>query len=247
MKHTNDHLISKNVKIALYGDSGVGKTALAKRWGSDCFHETYQTTLGADFESKRIASADLGLAINLQIWDIDGQTQFESMLPFYLNETKWVVLVFSVTDSNSFHNLVNYFALAHKHVNLNAKYVILANKSDLEDARQVTIEEAHDFAKLHKAIYIETSAKNGQGLQKLEKKILEVTAHIRKKGAGVKAPEGSLSMFGAHCKNEGFDEGKAACSQPEALSVTHSQKMFADGTKVLAETVDDNLGTSFMH
>jgi small GTP-binding protein len=240
MENNKDRLISKNIKIALYGDSGVGKTAVALRWGTDTFHETYQATLGADFESKTIVNADLGLSLDLQIWDIDGQEKFATMLPFYFHETQWVVLVFSVTDRNSFDNLPNYFSNARRHADPNAQYVILANKIDLESARQVDFAEAKAFSRAQHAIYIETSAKNSTGLHKLEQKILKFTAHPRLKTEGVRAPDPSLSVFGGKCKQEGFGEEKITCARPDAIAVVRSAGLFVSAAKTPTSTAVSN-------
>ncbi|MBP6918641.1 MAG: GTP-binding protein [Legionellaceae bacterium] len=220
---TKEIHIEQNVKIAFYGDSGVGKTTLAMRWGSDTLHETYQASLGVDFESKTISDAELGLILDLQIWDIDGQKQFEFMMPFYLQETKWVVLVFSVTDRNSFNNLLHYFDIARANVHTKAHYFILANKTDLEAERQVSTAEAEMFAREQHTAYIETSAKTRMGLDQLEQTILRVVTHCRAKAEGVRATDIPQSFYGNHAKQEGAGATKTLRPRPETVTTLNRQ------------------------
>lgn len=236
MDNSKDRFISKNIKIALYGDSGVGKTAVALRWGTGVFDETYQSTLGADFESKTIVNADAKLSLNLQIWDIDGQKKFEGMLPLYFRDTKWVVLVFSVTDRRSFSNLPYYLENARYYADPSAVYVILANKIDLVSERQVSDAEARAFSAEQHTVYIETSVKDPSKLQWLDKEILRTESlSLNKKRARVLDP--SLSIFGGTGKQEGFEEEKAACARPE----TRSPRLFRSETKIPAATDKSNL------
>ncbi len=223
--------IEQNMKVAFYGDSGAGKTTLAMRWGSDTLHETYQASLGVDFESKTISDAELGLILDLQIWDIDGQKQFESMMPFYLRETKWVVLVFSVTDRNSFNNLLHYFDIARSNAHTQAYYFILANKTDLESERQVSTAEAEMFARAQNTRYIETSAKTRMGLDQLERTILRVVTHRRGKAEGVRATDIPQSFYGNHLKQKGVGETKTLSPRPETVTALQSPKLFVAGAK----------------
>lgn len=187
-------------KVILYGDRSVGKTALVQRWGSDSFPETFQSTLGVDFESKTISSKQLGISLGLEFWDIDGQNRFAHMMPFYLKDCDVVLLMFSVTDRASFNHLRDYYETAKKNSPEDAQYFLLGNKIDLKSGIQVSREEAAEFALANNLIYIETSANTGEGLDVLGQEML-ISTHNKNLSAAeelTRKRSSSFSMFAPH-------------------------------------------------
>lgn len=145
-------------KICLFGDSGVGKTAFIKRW----LHLNYppeaqSPTLGAGcFESDIYIE---GKQVHIQVWDTAGEEKYRSMVPIYIRGASGILLLFSLTDKNTFLNVSEWISAA----DTDTKPIILliGNKNDLVDNREVTYQQALDFATQRGLDYMETSAQTG--------------------------------------------------------------------------------------
>jgi len=161
--------VALEAKIVLLGDSGTGKTSLLQRYANDIFPDE-TTTVGAGFAHKRILMNDV--KIKLLIWDTAGQERFRSMAPMYYRGAAGAVLVFDITDLTSFHAVkgwikeLNEAALTDGDLR-NIVICIAGNKKDLEHSRQVAAKDAMAYANSIGASYIETSAKNNEGLHEL--------------------------------------------------------------------------------
>lgn len=124
------------VKLVIIGDSGVGKTNVLLRFRDDEFRLNYVATIGVDFKVKTI-NVD-GKKIKLQIWDTAGQDRFKNINQTYYKGAIGVVLVYSITDLNSFNNVKNWIKQIYEHTSPDIKKVLIGNKSDLEDERKVS-------------------------------------------------------------------------------------------------------------
>jgi Ras-related protein Rab-28 len=100
-------------EVILLGDGTVGKTSLAVRFTDDTFGLNYKQTIGLDFFSKKI---DLpGEAhVTLQVWDIGGQTIASKMLSNYIYGSHAVILVYDITNYQSFQNMQDWLAIVKK-------------------------------------------------------------------------------------------------------------------------------------
>lgn len=149
-----------SVKTVVVGDSGVGKTCFLTRFIRDYFDEGSQPTLGVEFMSKIVETSKR--RIELQLWDTAGQELFRSVTRGYYRGSAVAFLVFDLTNHASFDSLERWLRDV-KEVALNdVVTVLVGNKNDLADTRQVTKEEAEGFANSHKMKYFETSAKTGE-------------------------------------------------------------------------------------
>ncbi|KAM9376160.1 ras-related protein Rab-8B-like [Pholidichthys leucotaenia] len=101
MSEFQDHL----VKLVIIGDVGVGKSRLLHRFIENDFNTT-EILLGIDFKIKTI---DLdGKKIKLQIWDLPGQQSYRTILSSYYSRAMGILLVYDITDSESFCNIRNW-------------------------------------------------------------------------------------------------------------------------------------------
>ena len=147
-------------KIILIGDSAVGKTSLVNRFMGFEFKENYACTINADFKLKSI-SIDPSTGVELTVWDTCGQEKFRAMTRQYFKDAHGVVLVFDVTDENSFKGLSLWLKEINNNCNNNDVSIILVgNKIDL-DERKVTKEAGNQFALKNGFMYVETSSKEG--------------------------------------------------------------------------------------
>ena len=154
-----------HLKVVLIGDSGVGKTAILKKYVDDEFPMIHKSTIGADFFTKIIELNDK--IIKLQIWDTAGQERFESLGKSFYRGTDICCLVYSINDINSF-NRINYWK--DKYINESQqkyqKLLLLGNKCDLDDNREININDAQKYADDNKLMFYECSALTGKNIEK---------------------------------------------------------------------------------
>ncbi len=145
-------------KVIIVGAGKVGKTSLTIRFAEDRFRESYLPTLGVDFLAKSLTINDA--IIKLQLWDTGGQEFVMSLLPFYFSGAAAGVLVYDITNRNSFNSLDYWLKQIRQNAG-NVPVVLVGNKIDIADQRKVSSEEAQTFATKKNLIYLETSAKTG--------------------------------------------------------------------------------------
>ena len=127
------------------------------RFTDDTFSESYVTTIGVDFKIKTL---DIdGKSCKLQIWDTAGQERFRNIISSYYRGAQGIMLVYDITDLESFQNLNSWLIEIEKNASKNVYKLLIGNKSDLEDKRKVTYQEGKDFATSNGMQFIETSAK----------------------------------------------------------------------------------------
>ncbi len=100
-----------------------------------------------------------GKKVKLQIWDTAGQERFKNITASYYRGGNGVLVVYDITDRDSFENLNSWLIEIEKNANKNVYKLLIGNKSDLEDKRKVTYQEGKDFATSNGMQFIETSAK----------------------------------------------------------------------------------------
>jgi small GTP-binding protein len=144
-------------KYIVIGDSGVGKSCLLMQFTDKRFEATHDLTIGVEFGA-RLISLD-GVPVKLQIWDTAGQESFRSITRSYYRGAAGALLVFDVTRRKTFESVSSWLDDARSHSNLPLTILLIGNKVDLENQREVTKEEAQAFATKNEISYIETSAK----------------------------------------------------------------------------------------
>jgi len=158
-------------KIIVVGAGKVGKTSITIRFAEDRFRESYLPTLGVDFMTKNLVVDDMN--VKIQIWDTGGQEFVMSLLPFYFSGAAGGVLVYDITNRNSFNSL-DYWL---KQIRQNAgevPVVLVGNKVDIADQRKISTEEGQAFAADKNLIYLETSAKTGVSVPDLFEGLVKV-------------------------------------------------------------------------
>lgn len=159
----------KRTKIVLLGDQSVGKTSLITRFMYDTFDNTYQATIGIDFLSKTMYLEDR--TVRLQLWDTAGQERFRSLIPSYIRDSSVAIVVFDITNRQSFMSTAKWIEDVRSERGNDVIIVLVGNKADLSDKRQVTLEEATAKATQLNIMFMETSAKAGHNVKSLFKKI----------------------------------------------------------------------------
>ncbi|XP_036096272.1 ras-related protein Rab-8A isoform X2 [Molossus molossus] len=134
MAKTYDYLF----KLLLIGDSGVGKTCVLFRFSEDAFNSTFISTIGIDFKIRTIELD--GKRIKLQIWDTAGQERFRTITTAYYRGAMGIMLVYDITNEKSFDNIRNWIRNIEEHASADVEKMILGNKCDVNDKRQVSKE-----------------------------------------------------------------------------------------------------------
>ena len=155
------------IKITLFGDPGVDKTSIISRYIDDVFEENNAPTIGANYSEKIINKN--GKEYELNIWDTAGQEKFHALGKHFYKEAYIVCLVYDITSQESLEQLKSIWY--PDLLKYGEKYTILAvvgNKSDLYEKDNLADENfAKNFAKEIGATFILTSAKSGEGIEKL--------------------------------------------------------------------------------
>jgi Ras-related protein Rab-5C len=154
-------------KLVLLGDASVGKTSLVGRFVSNQFNEAVETTVGAAFSTQSVTT-DKGRTIKYEIWDTAGQERFKSLAPMYYRNASCAVVVFDLTSESSFNRAKDWVKQLALSNNPDIVIALAGNKSDIPTSqRQVKAEEIKQFALDESLVYMETSAKTGNNVQKL--------------------------------------------------------------------------------
>ena len=147
-------------KIEVVGDLEVGKTSILKRLIRNEFSEEYNPTLGYEFNPYFVKVNDQ--IIKLQIWDMCGNENYRSVLLNLYRNASAGILVYSVCSRESFNNLENWITQLKKYALPGSKIILLGNKNDDEENREVSYEEGKEICeKNNLEFFMEVSAKNG--------------------------------------------------------------------------------------
>ena len=144
-------------KVLLLGNSNVGKSSLFLRFVDDIWNDTFVPTIGVDFKIKTFDIDEK--RIKMQIWDTAGQERFKNIIASYYRGAHGILLIYDVTDKDSFKNLSNWLIEIEKNSSKNVFKVLIGNKTDLEEKRVISYNQAKEFADSYGLKYIETSAK----------------------------------------------------------------------------------------
>ncbi|XP_051903431.1 ras-related protein Rab-6A isoform X2 [Hippocampus zosterae] len=159
----------RKFKLVFLGEQSVGKTSLITRFMYDSFDNTYQATIGIDFLSKTMYLEDR--TIRLQLWDTAGQERFRSLIPSYIRDSAAAVVVYDITNVNSFQQTTKWIDDVRTERGSDVIIMLVGNKTDLADKRQITTEEGEQRAKEMNVLYIETSAKTGYNVKQLFRRV----------------------------------------------------------------------------
>ncbi|XP_018792101.1 PREDICTED: ras-related protein Rab-18 [Bactrocera latifrons] len=159
----------KTIKLLVIGESGVGKSSLIRRFVEDKFDDNHDVTIGMDFKSK-VINID-GLEYKLALWDTAGAERFRSLTPSFYRKAFGAVLVYDITNRESLTKLEAWLTeLENYSDNPNIVTIVVGNKVDKE--RVISREEGLKFARKHRALFLEASAKGDQFVADVFKEIV---------------------------------------------------------------------------
>ena len=147
------------LKYIIIGDAAVGKSNLLLRYAHGQFKPEYQLTIGVEFGAKNIQINNK--VFRIQIWDTAGQENFRSITRAYYKNSVCVLVVYDISSRDSFNNISTWIEDCKNQSPKTIFMVLVGNKCDLNDKRQVSIEEGRELAERNNMMFFETSAKDG--------------------------------------------------------------------------------------
>ena len=160
------------IKTIIIGDTYGGKTSILNRYINKNFSHLFMATIGVDFYKSLIIKNNN--KYKFTIWDTSGQEKFNSIIRTYFRDVGVIIIVFDLTNYNSFLNLRNWIETIDLYESNDIVKVIVGNKCDLEKEKKVNFNEANDFCKRNNIIYIETSAKENINIDKIFNNVVEI-------------------------------------------------------------------------
>jgi len=151
-------------KLSLIGDGGVGKTSMAQRYVHGIFKADYKATIGTFISKKECVFEELKTSVKFMIWDLAGQSQFQRLWPDYLTDSRAGIIVFDITNRESFNNVKKWYNIIKEVAFENIVLILVGNKVDLDISREITTEEGMNLAKDLGVFYMETSAKTNENI-----------------------------------------------------------------------------------
>ena len=178
-------------KVVLVGDSSVGKTNIMSKYLKNEFHEDSKATVGVEFGSKQFTIE--GHNIKAQIWDTAGQERYKAITSAYYKGAKGAFVVYDITRKNSFESVDKWINDLSAAADKKLTILVIGNKCDLEDQRQVTKEQGQEKASSLNVAFLETSALSGANLDKAFEKMMN---EIYKKCHDEISAEGDMQIEG---------------------------------------------------
>ena len=158
-------------KLILIGDSSVGKSNILLKYLKGEFDQNSRATVGVEFGTKNIKIKNK--KIKIQIWDTAGQERYRSITSAYYKGAKGAFIVYDITRKLTFDNIDKWITDLKTNGDKNISIILIGNKSDLEDKREVEKEEGIKKSEEYKIAFLETSALNGDNIDKAFNELLE--------------------------------------------------------------------------
>ena len=152
-------------KVFIAGAKNVGKTSLIRRYATGKFNKSTLSTIGVDFETKKLSIDDTEILLN--IWDFAGEIKFRLLFPSYISGASVAIMMYDITDKDTLEDLHEWIELIEGVQNPPRTKILLEHKVDLEDQRVVSRKDAEEIFKKYKfqGEIIGTSAKTGVNIE----------------------------------------------------------------------------------
>ena len=205
MQHS--FLADKKYKIIWIGDSGVGKTCLLTKALKNFFDQELKSTLGFEYHNITININDK--KILLQTWDTCGQESFKCIVNMFYKRAKLAILVYSIDNRKSFEGINFWLNELRINSGEQTKLILIGNKTDLDDKREVSYEEGKNFSQLNGFnFFSETSAKEGEAPLEVLTKAAEILYNYEKECKDKKDKDKNNNEINNNNENNNFKLGE---------------------------------------
>lgn len=149
-------------KLVLIGDTKIGKSDIPNRLMKNSFNNENRTTIGVEFfEFTKVLSNTI---FKCQLWDTAGLIRFRSITNAFLRISSVIILCFDITQKSTFISLEEHMKTIKELDKTNHFIILLGTKGDLNNERQVSLEEINEYAKKNQLSYFECSSKTGKNV-----------------------------------------------------------------------------------
>ncbi|OHT15319.1 small GTP-binding protein [Tritrichomonas foetus] len=186
-------------KVVLLGSTHAGKTSIIQRFVNNSFTVNTLASVQSAFFEKNLKIGQTNIV--LDIWDTAGQERFHSLTPMYYRDANASIIVFDVTDANSFSKAKQWVSELRNAQGDKTIIMIVGNKNDLKSIRVVRTEEAQKYANSVNVTYMESSAKTGFQIE-------EIFSHI---GHQIYEAKVSSTADGIDVDTNGTDKKNNCC------------------------------------
>uniref|UniRef100_A0AAV1U059 Ras-related protein Rab-21 n=1 Tax=Peronospora matthiolae TaxID=2874970 RepID=A0AAV1U059_9STRA len=214
------------LKVVLLGEGRVGKTSILLRYIKGEYDERQDSTLQASYLDKRLLVDNCRVALSL--WDTAGQERFHALGPIYYRDADGALLVYDITDVESFHKVRTWVRELRRIVGDDISICIAGNKSDLHRNRKVSEEDAKRYAASVGAAHFDTSAKLNRGLEDV---FVELTRRMLSRTGGKKKKSSALIA-----DDEEDEEEEDRDREPLARPPASKELQAKNSTQVLVQT-----------
>ena len=162
----------EKIQLIMIGESGVGKTSLIRRYTNNIFNSTHLETIGIEFYNREERINDQ--IIQIKIWDTAGQEIFHSLTKNFYRKADGIIIVYDITNRESFEKVQHWIKSVYDNSDTykEIQMILVGNKIDLEENREVTKEEGIKLGKYFEIDFFEASAKNEEGVRDFMIKII---------------------------------------------------------------------------
>ena len=157
--------VDRIYKLLIIGESSVGKTSIIVRYTENKFDNSGIATCGVDVKCKYVSYENI--KIRLDIWDTAGQERFRGLAKNYFHGSNGFILVYDITNQKSFEKLKGWMNDAKEKMDPKSKMIVIGNKKDCQENREVDLDILEDFANKNKVKTLEVSAKTNEGIDEI--------------------------------------------------------------------------------
>ncbi|EMP31319.1 ras-related protein Rab-25 [Chelonia mydas] len=198
-------------KVVLIGESGVGKTNLLSRFTRNEFNHDSRTTIGVEFSTRTVMVGNA--MVKAQIWDTAGLERYRAITSAYYRGAVGALLVFDITKHQTYDVVERWLKELYDHAEATIIVMLVGNKTDLAQAREVPTEEAKMFAENNGLLFIETSALDSTNVEQAFETILRgIFSKVQKQQQ--RSPQDnavSLSSENSRGASQSPEEKRACC------------------------------------
>ncbi|PSS34580.1 Ras-related protein like [Actinidia chinensis var. chinensis] len=201
-------------KVVIIGDSAVGKSNLLSRYARNEFNPHSKSTIGVEFQTQSMEID--GKEVKAQIWDTAGQERFRAVTSAYYRGAVGALIVYDISRRTSFDSVARWLEELKTHCDTTMARMLVGNKCDLENIRDVSVEEGKNLAEVEGLFFIETSALDSTNVKKaFEIVIREIYNNVSRKVLNSDSYKAELSVNRVNLVKDGADGSKQAscCSR----------------------------------
>ena len=179
-------------KVLLIGNSDVGKSSLILRYVDQIWNDVFVPTIGVDFKVKSLQIDNK--RVKMQIWDTAGQERFRNVISSYFKGAHGILLIYDITARDSFKELENWLGEVERNATPQVLKILIGNKCDLEEQRQITVDEGEAFAARNGMKFIETSAKNNTNVNEAFEALAKIMVESSNKKNVIKVEKKTIKV-----------------------------------------------------